>query len=249
MQWKAAGLTDTGQKRQSNEDAFFQDGAMGLFMVADGMGGHAAGEVASKMAVDITCQFVRDFLGEDGMKESNPEKIAEILTGAAQMANDHICNRSAEDARLKGMGTTLSGIFLQRNQGYLFHVGDSRVYRFRKGKLELLTRDHSWVNEQLRQNLITEEEARNHRWRNVITRALGHKGDLDVDTHLVDLEGGDLFLLCSDGLTGMVEDSEIANLLQRDGTDLDEICRALVDAANEAGGNDNITAVLANVED
>jgi protein phosphatase len=155
---------------------------------------------------------------------------------------------AAENRDFTGMGTTLALIFAPRDQIHICHVGDSRVYRLREGRLELLTMDHSWVNEQLQRHIITEDEARNHRWRNVITRALGNRSDLEIDLKTIPAQPGDLFMLCSDGLTGMLRDEEIARIIGRYRENLDSACDALVEAANQAGGQDNISVILAEVQ-
>lgn len=249
----AHGLTDVGLKRNHNEDSIEVCPRLGLYAVADGMGGHAAGEVASRTALETLREFLahvqdgQDFTWPFGVnaEHSIPENF--LLT-AIQLANRKICQLSEENKELAGMGTTLAVIFAPAEELHIAHVGDSRIYRRRNGEFELLTSDHSWVNEQLQRQLITEEEARNHRWRNIITRALGNRLDLDIDLQTVDACPGDLYLICSDGLTGMVNDEAVEQLVNGQDEDLHGMCRVLIDAANEAGGQDNVSVVVCRIE-
>ncbi|MFP4379840.1 MAG: Stp1/IreP family PP2C-type Ser/Thr phosphatase [Candidatus Sumerlaeia bacterium] len=244
----SAGLTDTGKKRAGNEDSYVSVDDIGLYIVADGMGGHAAGEVASQTAVQVIRDFMRDVVGNGNAPETaSPDEAAPILEKlevSVFHANDGICHKAIENPDLEGMGTTLSGFVVYGNQICLVHVGDSRVYRLRDGDLKLLTNDHSWVNEQVQRNMITEEEARNHRWRNVITRALGHKNDLQVDSEVLEALPEDMYLVCSDGLTGMVQDEALREVMLSEGDEPAKACRILVDKANDAGGTDNITLII-----
>lgn len=254
LRFQATGRTDTGLKRPHNEDSIAVAVDHGLFAVADGMGGHAAGEVASRTAITTLQDFIsrasekRDATLPFGM-DKNRNLAENIILNGIQMANRKVCQLAAENRDYTGMGTTLALIYAPYGQIHICHVGDSRVYRFREGALDLLTMDHSWVNEQLQRNVLTEDEARNHRWRNVITRALGNRMDLDVDMQTIPAQPGDLFLLCSDGLTGMLRDEEIAALLAAGSGDLEDACDALIKAANQAGGQDNISVILARVLD
>jgi PPM family protein phosphatase len=204
-----------------------------LFAIADGMGGAQAGEVASRLAAAV--------LQEANGAELSEARIAELI----QEANRRVFQRSNEDAATSGMGTTMT-VALVDDPGesiVVGHVGDSRAYRVRGGELEQLTEDHSLVGELLRSGRLSAEEAEIHPQRSVITRAIGTEPDVDVDTFTIPARPGDLFLLCSDGLTDMIPDREILSLLDGDG-DLDTAAQALVDAANAAGGEDNITVVL-----
>jgi protein phosphatase len=245
----AAGRTDVGRRRPHNEDSIEVSEELALFAIADGMGGHAAGEVASRMAVETLREFVvhaardRDFTWPFGIDE-NRTHAENVLITAFHLANRKVCQLAGENIDYMGMGTTLAVVYMPDGQAHIAHVGDSRVYRMRKDQLELLTMDHSWVNEQLQRNIITEDEARTHRWRNVITRALGNRTDLEVDLKTVDTQAGDLFMICSDGLTGMLENTQIAEILANDPSDLGLICDNLVEAANAAGGLDNISVIL-----
>jgi protein phosphatase len=226
-----AGLTDTGRRRRRNEDSFVLEPP--LFAVADGMGGAQAGEVASRLAAAA----FREFREAD---ELAPEERVEALV---QEANRRIYARSREDANATGMGTTITAALLQDERVAIGHVGDSRAYRIRGSDLEQLTRDHSLVADLMRSGRLTQEEADAHPQRSVITRALGTDPEVDVDTFAVGLEPGDVFLLCSDGLTTMVQDEEILRLVHESDS-LERAAKALVKAANKRGGEDNVTVVL-----
>src|SRR3954454_1184834 len=230
-----ASLTDVGRQRQGNEDNYLEQSP--LFAVADGMGGARAGEVASKMAVDK--------LGESGPFDGSPEKhLAEVT----REANRQIYEMAQSDSALAGMGTTLTAALVTGREVVIGHVGDSRVYRYRDGELERLTQDHSLVEEFVRQGKLTPEEAETHPQRSIITRALGPEPDVDVETYTHAGRDGDVYLLCSDGLTGMVPEPRIAEIL-RESPSLDQAAHKLIDAANENGGKDNITAVLFRLAD
>lgn len=248
----SSGLTDPGLKRNHNEDNILVCPDHMIFAVADGMGGHAAGEVASKAVVETLDEFIKhagadpNFTWPFGRNDGNTYHENVLVTGI-QLANNRICQMAEQDPSYSGMGTTAAVLYIPEDEAVIAHVGDSRVYRVREGKLELLTEDHSWVNEQLQRNIITEEEARNHRWRNVITRALGNRTEIEVDVVSEPLVDNDLYLLCSDGLTTMLEDDDIAELVQTHYPDLEQLCHALIDAANRAGGLDNISIILVQV--
>ena len=222
--------SDTGRQRRANEDSFFVRSP--LFVVADGMGGAQAGEVASRLAAET---FSAD-LPDDGTSEQR-------LEARAREANQRIHDVSQEDRALNGMGTTLTAAYLDGDELALAHVGDSRAYLLRDGELTRLTRDHTLVEELVRRGELTEEEAAEHPQRSIITRALGPEPDIDIDLHTHRVHAGDVFLLCSDGLTGMIGEDEVAEILS-EAPSLRQAGRALVDAANEAGGRDNITVVL-----
>ena len=229
-------LTDTGRHRQANEDAYFARSP--LFAVADGMGGAQAGEVASGIAVSVL---------QDGLP-AGAGSVEQRLAGAVRDANAEIHRRSQNEPELSGMGTTFTLAYLGEEELTVAHVGDSRTYRWRDGKLELLTEDHSLVGEFVRQGKITQEEADEHPQRSISTRALGPEAQVEVDTHTWRAEPGDVYLLCSDGLTSMIHEAQVAEIL-RDNRSLRSAGRALVDAANAAGGRDNITVVLFLVEE
>jgi serine/threonine protein phosphatase PrpC len=227
----SAGSTDAGRKRRRNEDSFVQDPP--LFAVADGMGGAQAGEVASRLAAAA----FREFHDADDLDPE--ERVAAII----QEANRRIYERARSDAQASGMGTTITAALVAGGGVALGHVGDSRAYRLREGRLEQLTDDHSLVADLVRSGRLTPEEADTHPQRSVITRALGTDPEVDVDTFTVAAERGDVFLLCSDGLTTMVDDEDVSRTVTGADT-LEDAAKALVKAANRAGGEDNITVVL-----
>src|SRR3954468_14384902 len=220
--------TDTGQVREGNEDSYLVDRRLELFAVADGMGGHRAGEIASATALD-------------GLKlavtEGNP------VADAVGRANTAVWDKAAADTELAGMGTTLTAAIFDAGTLTIAHVGDSRAYLLRADQLERLTTDHSLVEELIRDGKLTEEQAAVHPQRSIITRALGVDSSVEVDVYSLVLEGGDRVILCSDGLTSMVRPTGIADILRRE-SDPTAAANALVDAANEAGGEDNITVVV-----
>lgn len=253
MQFHSYGLTDVGLKRSHNEDNYGFDDELGLYVVADGMGGHAAGEVASSTAINAIFTFIRQFHDEREIEwpfgyNADLTRVENALVNAIHLANDGVCRLAGENQAYSGMGTTIAGLLIDRDFAVVGHLGDSRVYRLRNEVLECLTMDHSWVNEQLRKNILTEEEARNHRWRNVITRALGNKLDIEVELQSVDMEQGDLFLLCTDGLSSMVTEEAIREILIENKDDLDRACNLLLSQANANGGIDNVTSVLLSVD-
>jgi serine/threonine protein phosphatase PrpC len=222
--------SNTGNKRRRNEDSFVV--APPLFAVADGMGGAQAGEVASKLAAAA----LED---TDPGTAGGVERVVELI----QEANRRVYERSNTDPAASGMGTTITAAFVEGTSVAFGHVGDSRAYLVRDGVMEQLTEDHSLVNELMKSGKLSPEEAETHPQRSVITRALGTDPDVDVDTFVVEARENDLFLICSDGLTTMVGDEEILELLEKHHDDLDRAAKSLVAAANRAGGEDNITVV------
>ncbi|MFL5825988.1 MAG: Stp1/IreP family PP2C-type Ser/Thr phosphatase [Thermoleophilaceae bacterium] len=225
-----AALTDVGRQRNANEDSFYESDP--VFAVADGMGGARAGEVASRIAVE-------EFDQTQGEGTSPEETLAEI----ARSANKRIYELAQRDETHAGMGTTLIAAMVSGNEVAIGHVGDSRAYRFRDDELERLTQDHSLVEELRRQGKLTEEQAEVHPQRSIITRALGPEPDVEVDTFSFPAREGDVYLLCSDGLTGMVSEARIAEIL-RVRSSLQQAAETLVAEANARGGRDNITVVL-----
>jgi len=230
MVGRSAVVSDTGRRRLRNEDQYVC--VPPLFAVADGMGGAQAGEVASGLAAAV--------LNEAAGEERGEERVAALI----QEANRRVFQRSSEDETTSGMGTTMTVALVDGDSIAFGHVGDSRAYRVRGEELEQLTDDHSLVGELVRSGRLSPEEAESHPQRSVITRALGTEPDVDVDTFTVEAEPGDIYLICSDGLTDMVSPNEIRPLLVQHGSDLEAAARALVDAANAGGGEDNITVVL-----
>ena len=251
MRLTHSGTSDVGRKRTHNEDAYLLLGEENLFCVADGMGGHASGEVASRIAVEEMAEFFR-MTGRDDEAtwpfKTDPALSYDdnrLLTGV-KLANLRIFERAATDQRLRGMGTTIVAASFPKGGRTLLvgHVGDSRAYLFRKGALRQLTEDHSLLNDYRKSRALTPEEIQAFPHKNVIVRALGLKDTVEVDLVREALEDGDVVLLCSDGLSGMVPDARIAELLRAGAGDLRRASQALVDAANEAGGADNVTCVL-----
>src|SRR5215831_12033620 len=242
--------TDPGLRRSSNEDFYCTRPDLGLFVVADGMGGHVAGEVASRVAVETIQTFIAETAGADKNRTwPFPFEPAISLEGnrlkaAFRLANRQIANLMADSAHLRGMATTASALLAGKNSACLAHVGDSRIYGMRNGSLEQLTHDHSWVEEQVRAGTLTEAAARQHPWRNVVTRALSGGSDPDIDTIEISPQPGERFLLCSDGLSGVVSGEAIESILGDRTLTLDQICDRLVAAANEGGGPDNVTALV-----
>jgi protein phosphatase len=231
---EAAGRTDVGRQRQSNEDSYLESSP--LFGVADGMGGARAGEVASRIAVEtLTSGDVAQ--GEDSAAAE--QRLAEI----ARAANQRIYELAQTDEAHSGMGTTLTAVLVEDGTIVAGHVGDSRLYCLRDGRLERLTRDHSLVEELVRRGELDPEEAKDHPQRSIITRALGPEPEVEVETFTSPGRAGDVYLLCSDGLTTMVSEERVAEIL-RESSSLEEAAGALVDEANEAGGRDNVTVVL-----
>jgi len=249
---KACGLSDVGLTRAHNEDYFEIDPMHRLYVVADGMGGHSHGEVASQIAVNT----IRDFVAKTADKDTTwpfgmdvrLERHSNLLKMAVRAAHDQVLRAISKDGSLYGMGTTVVGLLIAGKTIAVAHVGDSRAYRLRGDKLEQLTQDHTWVNEQVVAGFLSKEQARSHPLKNVVTRALGGESDVLVDIRELEVETGDLFLLCSDGLTGMLSDSDIRDRLSS-GRSLHEICRTLINDANARGGIDNITVVLLSAEE
>ena len=225
-----AALSDVGRARQGNEDSFLERSP--LFAVADGMGGARAGEVASGIAVGT--------FDEEPRPDASPE---ERLAAVATAANERIYSLAQEDASYAGMGTTFTAVLVTGNEIAIGHVGDSRLYRYRDGELERLTDDHSLVEEFVRQGKLTPEEAEVHPQRSIITRALGPEPSVEVDTFTYPARAGDVYLACSDGLTGMISEKDVAQILSVH-ENLADAAKALIDAANANGGRDNITVVL-----
>jgi protein phosphatase len=248
----AFGLTDIGRKRLSNEDSFLVDDELGLYVVADGMGGHNAGEVASGEAVDTLHGMVkheeRALREIDGMPAVPDEpmpgpmrKTLRLLESAVQAATYMVFSLGEANPERKGMGTTMSALLLRGQYAITAQVGDSRIYLMREGGAEQVTEDHTLVAWQVKKGIITAEEARHSRQKNVITRAVGSREYVQVDTRLLPVRPGDRFLLCSDGLHGYLEDAEIAALGQMN---VEHAARRAVELANQRGGRDNITAVM-----
>jgi len=239
MKMKAAGITDVGLKRTNNEDAFVALSQLGFCAVADGMGGAAAGEVASRIFVDTA----REVLSEPAAAEGMADKVKRAFT----LANARMLEHVAAHPDHAGMGCTAEILALEGDEIVIGHVGDSRTYRFRAGELRQLTVDHSLVQDQLNKGLISAEEARKHPMRNVILRAVGAKETIELDVLKGRGIAGDIFLLCSDGLTDMIDDDEILKCLKAS-ADIGSSAADLVEKAKAAGGKDNVTVVMVELE-
>jgi PPM family protein phosphatase len=242
-------VSDVGRKRKGNEDSLFVNPEQHLFVVADGMGGHAAGEIASKVAVESINEFVCLTGGDEEITwpfglDENISYDGNRLKTAIRYANRKVLEATKEKSEYEGMATTVAAVLVDGDTANLGHVGDSRVYLVRDGEITQLTSDHSWVNEQIQSGVISPDQARTHPLRNVVTRALGGKPDLQVDMQQHKAKGGDILLLCSDGLTTMIADEDIARVVREAGGDVDKAAQALVASANAKGGEDNITVLL-----
>ena len=237
VRYTAAAVTDRGRKRPSNEDAYGYSVEAGVYVVCDGMGGAAAGEIASSLAVDEVLRLLKVRNQESG------SELPSVAETAVTAANHAIFSRAQRNQRLSGMGTTLVVMVTQEQRVWVLNIGDSRCYRMRQGRLEQLTRDHSLVEEQVRLGRMTPREALHSPLKNVITRALGTHSRVTPDVFELEAEPKDLFLLCSDGLTRELADNTIQNLLNGD-VPLDALATRLVEAAKKAGGHDNITCLL-----
>jgi serine/threonine protein phosphatase PrpC len=242
---RASGYTDVGKVREVNQDSFAAIDLIGLYIVADGMGGHAAGEKASLSAVTTAIEIFSAYdFDEQRLSGSDVTLgIEDVIKIALKEANNRIIQASISSIHLQGMGTTEVISVYHNDHIYFGNVGDSRGYLIRSDGIRQLTRDHSVVQDLKDQGLITEEEAKVHPYRNVITRCLGMQADIDVDTFSMPLEPGDRILMCTDGLTNLVSNDEIKEFVLGN-AELENACRKLVDTANERGGHDNITVVL-----
>ena len=246
----ARGQTDVGRKRDHNEDAFLVDEELGLFVVADGMGGHAGGGTASRIAVQTIqarLQVAREadpeLFTNPGELEESP--LREVLREAVESACQSIYQAAQRDPALAGMGTTVTAAVVAASNTYLAHVGDSRCYLARKGHIYQVSEDHSLVNEQLKAGAITPEEARNSRFKNIITRSVGFEADVTVDMMGLEVDPGDRIVVCCDGLSNLVDDDEILEIVTK--VPLDAAPQKLIDLANDRGGDDNITVIVIHV--
>jgi serine/threonine protein phosphatase PrpC len=246
-----AGKTDVGRVRDHNEDNFLIPDEVPIAVVSDGMGGHACGEVASEITVEAIGKYYK-ITAEEGSR-TWPFRLPQVETErnrmitAIKLANSEIFDTAAAEADKKGMGCTVEAIYFSQGRLYVGHVGDSRVYRIRGGAIQLLTEDHSLLNDWRRMKEMSGDEIRNFPHRNVVVRALGLAEHVAVDVIVEEYQVGDVYLMCSDGLNDMLEDDEILEIVESKKKRLDGACAALVDAANEAGGKDNVTVLLAHV--
>ncbi|NQW64250.1 MAG: serine/threonine-protein phosphatase [Deltaproteobacteria bacterium] len=259
MRVRFAGLSDVGRNRTNNEDNLFISRHEPICVVADGMGGHKSGEVASEIAVKtfrdiydtaLSDPHLRELLRDRApawpFKRRQPEHAEERrLVQATLLANQLIFDHASTQPDCRGMGTTLVGGYFLESSMYLVHVGDSRAYRLRAGRLERVTKDHSLADEYLALGLLSSDEADGFAYKNVITRAMGLHPVVEPEVASLPVLPGDLFLFCSDGLTDPLNDAQIATILGHYGTEIDQASRALIDAANAGGGPDNITVILA----
>lgn len=242
--------TDVGRVRDCNEDSFLVDKKLNLFVVADGMGGHAAGEVASSMA----CRVIRDALAterdalvefEQGLGSTTRKDVLRLIEASVQEACSTVHQEGLNDESKRGMGTTVDSLMIIGTRGFIGHVGDSRIYLYRQGSVHQLTEDHSLINELLKRGRLTREQIDKVQYKNAVTRAVGVYASVEVDVFDFDVLPGDRFLLCSDGLSGYLEDSEIPKLFEE--VEEERLAQHLIDLANERGGKDNITAIVVRV--
>lgn len=252
MSISSAGLTNVGMKRTHNEDNFLVLEDENLFVVADGMGGHSSGEIASQIAVEAIQNFFKATRQDEEitwpykMDKNRPYDENRFIM-AVKLANLRIFEAAQREARYRGMGTTEAGMNLVDGYALVAHVGDSRVYMIRNGAITQITEDHSLLNDYIKAKKLTQEEIDNFPHKNVIVRALGMKDNVLVDLSRNVLQAGDVLLACSDGLSGMVTDPEMLQIVLQ-APDLKTACQQLIDAANKAGGVDNITVILARVD-
>lgn len=249
MQIKAYGQSDVGRVRSSNEDAWAVFPDLQFFVVADGMGGHAAGEIASHMAVDGMHEFMQmsvqssEVTWPAEMDRNLPIPIRRLVA-AGKLANERIFQASRSNPKLSGMGTTMVAALIDQDTAYIGHVGDSRAYLFRDDKIVRLTEDHSLINDYIHQGLLKIEEANQHPLKHVITRALGSGTKVEVDVKSLPLRVGDAILLCSDGLSNLLTDEELRIISLDCLKEPQTACQRLIDMANEKGGEDNVTVVF-----
>lgn len=254
MQLKFGGATDRGRVRPRNEDRFVADGDLGFFAVVDGMGGHAGGELASATIAEAVTTFIRDTAGDSDKTwpaglDARLSVLANRLQVAVRSANRTLATRAQADAALEGSGATLAAALFGGDRLAVSNVGDCRVYLLRDGQLSQITKDHSVVAEQVAKGLIDSEAARTHPLRHVVTRAVSGQAGMTVDILEMEVKAGDRIVLCSDGIHGVLTDNEITALVSANGQPLDQVCRAIIDAANARGGPDNATAIVVETGD
>jgi serine/threonine protein phosphatase PrpC len=239
---QVASLTHIGNVRSINEDKLYM-GEPYLFIIADGMGGHKAGEVASSSAVD----FIRDILFDD-LANNRIDKfdIADRIVEAVIGANKHVYSKSLADKELLGMGTTIVCMVIYENKAYVANVGDSRLYIIRNGSIAQVTHDHSYVAELLKAGNITQEEAINHSKKNLITRAVGYQEQVEVDIQIIEISEDDILFMCTDGITNMISDLEVATIIKSN-DDINKSCNYIIEEANRRGGFDNSTLIIIKV--
>jgi protein phosphatase len=244
----SAGVTDVGRKRTHNEDSFLVDDELHLYVVADGMGGHAGGGTASRIAVETIDKELRKARdSKDNPFEATTtlqdSPLPEVVRAAVERACLNIFTAAQEDPRLAGMGTTVIALLVKDDHAFFAHVGDSRAYLIRGELIQQISEDHSLVNEQIKAGMITPEEAKHSRYKNIITRSVGFEEEVQVDVMGLVSEAGDTFILCSDGLANMLEDREILEVVQK-AKGIEDIPKKLIEMANDRGGDDNITVIV-----
>ncbi len=241
MKIQSYGITDVGKKRSTNQDAIYTDDHLGLYVVADGMGGHSGGDIASKMAIESIANTIKEF---SSLKE---DECHDALEEAVKKANDDIFQYAKKNEEMKGMGTTVVLLLFKNNNLFIANVGDSRCYLYKAGGIYQVTRDNSLIQEKINMGIYGRLEAAEDKMKNVLVRAVGHEGDVKVDLYHFQFSPDDLFLLCSDGLHGMMTDEEIAQVIEKgekQQLSLQGITEELIRLGNERGGKDNISAVL-----
>lgn len=241
------GISNVGMKRSQNEDSYLMSDELGLYVVADGMGGHVGGEYASRLAVTTIEEVLRHFLTDPDATvisgvNSVGSKRGDQLSFSINEASRRIYEEAQNNSALKGMGTTAVGVIINDGDAYFANVGDSRAYLIRRGEGTQITVDHSLVNEQIREGILSPEDAKNHKLKNIITRSVGYQEEVEADIQHLSLENDDRILLCSDGLSNLVTDEEIEEIVSNE--ELRDACKKLVDLANSRGGDDNITVII-----
>ncbi len=251
MRITSCGITDVGMKRTNNEDNYLVNDELNLFVCCDGMGGHVGGEYASAIAVntveEVLASIETDPDAVSPEADGPVERTREKLRYAIRLAGKRIFEKASAEPEYKGMGTTALALLLELGNFYIAHVGDSRGYLLREGRIEQLTEDHSLVYQKVKEGVLTPEEAKTHKLRNIITRSLGYMEEVEVDIQVRAVRRGDKFLLCSDGLSNHVSTAEIGELLQRNSPQ--QTARQLVQLACDRGGDDNITVVAVRVDE
>lgn len=250
MRLEVCGKSDVGLKRERNEDSFLANRRLNLYMVADGMGGHMGGGIASRLAVQSVEETMTRLMEAPDVPPTDhpglqPGDFKGFLQYALGVASRRIFEKASHEAKLQGMGTTSVLVFFRKNKIYIANVGDSRAYRIRQGKLEQMTVDHSLVGEQLRAGILKPKEAKEHRLKNIITRSVGFQEEVEVDCEARGAKEDDFYLLCSDGLYNLVEEEEILDVVTHQ--NLKTACSQLIDIANSRGGDDNVTVVIVRV--
>ncbi|MDX1386281.1 MAG: Stp1/IreP family PP2C-type Ser/Thr phosphatase [bacterium] len=252
MKVESYGMSNVGMKRFQNEDSYLINDEVGLYMVADGMGGHLGGEFASKLAVSTVEEVIQKFRSDPDATQihgvnSDEGDTGDQLRHAISEAGRRIHHEALYDENLRGMGTTAVAAVCEEDRIYIANVGDSRAYLIRNREISQITEDHSLVSEQVKAGVIRPEDAKSHKLKNIITRSVGYQEDVDSDVTIMEPQVGDRILMCSDGLSNLVEDAEILEIVEN--SELREACEILVKKANSRGGDDNITVVLLQVDE